>query len=173
MADTDIFAAPHRRYNPLTGEWILVSPHRATRPWQGQVEQVPPEVRPRHDPSCYLCPRNVRANGEHNPDYDSTFVFTNDFSALLPDVPPGQVDEGVDALQVGGVELTVHRVPPDLVPTLRWSADQPHDVVPLRPQPGLQARADKPAAPRDRDLHAQRLPRRTAGGGTTAWPWSS
>ncbi len=94
MPDTNIFAAPHRRYNPLTGEWILVSPHRATRPWQGQIEQVPPEVRPRHDPSCYLCPGNVRANGEHNPDYDSTFVFTNDFSALLPDVAPGQLDEG-------------------------------------------------------------------------------
>ena len=93
MADTDIFAAPHRRYNPLTGEWLLVSPHRARRPWQGQIEQVPPETRPMHDPSCYLCPGNVRANGEHNPNYDSTFVFTNDFSALLPDVPQGEIDQ--------------------------------------------------------------------------------
>jgi UDPglucose--hexose-1-phosphate uridylyltransferase len=75
-------------------EWMLVSPHRATRPWQGQVEPVPPENRPQYDPTCYLCPGNVRANGEHNPPYTSTFVFPNDFAALLPDVVPGAMDEG-------------------------------------------------------------------------------
>jgi UDPglucose--hexose-1-phosphate uridylyltransferase len=78
---------PHRRYNPLTGDWLLVSPHRTRRPWKGQVEKPPPEVRPRYDPACYLCPGNERASGERNPGYESTFVFTNDFAALLPDTP--------------------------------------------------------------------------------------
>jgi UDPglucose--hexose-1-phosphate uridylyltransferase len=78
---------PHRRYNPLTGEWILVSPHRTQRPWQGQVERPPQEVRPRYDPNCYLCPGNPRAGGARNPPYESTYVFTNDFAALLPDTP--------------------------------------------------------------------------------------
>jgi UDPglucose--hexose-1-phosphate uridylyltransferase len=84
---------PHRRHNPLTGEWVLVSPHRTRRPWSGQVEKPHPEVRPQYDPTCYLCPGNERARGtgpsavRRNPDYESTFVFTNDFSALLPDTP--------------------------------------------------------------------------------------
>jgi UDPglucose--hexose-1-phosphate uridylyltransferase len=81
---------PHRRFNPLTREWILVSPHRTQRPWQGQVETPPKDERPRYDSSCYLCPRNMRANGERNPAYTSTFVFENDFPALLPDTPPGE-----------------------------------------------------------------------------------
>lgn len=76
--------SPHRRYNPLTGEWVLMSPHRADRPWQGQVEKLPAEQRPAHDPACYLCPGNTRANGEKNPDYQDVFAFPNDFSALLP-----------------------------------------------------------------------------------------
>jgi UDPglucose--hexose-1-phosphate uridylyltransferase len=74
---------PHRRYNPLTREWILVSPHRARRPWQGQVEKVPPENLPEYDPRCYLCPGNTRAEGKANPAYTGTFVFDNDFPALL------------------------------------------------------------------------------------------
>jgi UDPglucose--hexose-1-phosphate uridylyltransferase len=78
---------PHRRRNPLTGEWVLVSPHRNQRPWLGQIEKLPPEQRPRHDPACYLCPGNERAGGVRNPDYTSTFVFTNDFAALLADTP--------------------------------------------------------------------------------------
>ena len=77
---------PHRRYNPLTDEWILVSPHRTQRPWQGQQESETIESKPQHDPSCYLCPNNTRANGEKNPDYKETYVFVNDFSALLMDV---------------------------------------------------------------------------------------
>ena len=78
---------PHRRYNPLTGQWILVSPHRTKRPWQGGQEQAPAEERPVFDPDCYLCPGNLRANGQRNPDYDDTFVFVNDFAAVLPDSP--------------------------------------------------------------------------------------
>jgi UDPglucose--hexose-1-phosphate uridylyltransferase len=83
----DLFSHPHRRFNPLTHEWILVSPHRMQRPWLGQVEKLPPETRPAYDPKCYLCPGNERAGGNRNPQYDSTFVFQNDFGALLPDTP--------------------------------------------------------------------------------------
>jgi UDPglucose--hexose-1-phosphate uridylyltransferase len=78
---------PHRRLNPLTGEWVLVSPHRMKRPWQGQVEKIVGEKRPSYDPTCYLCPGNQRAGGNQNPHYDSTFVFTNDFAALLLETP--------------------------------------------------------------------------------------
>jgi UDPglucose--hexose-1-phosphate uridylyltransferase len=89
----NLFTHPHRRYNPLTNEWILVSPHRTDRPWQGQVEKLPPESRPTYDPSCYLCPGNERAGGNRNPHYESTFVFPNDFGALLPDVLPAGLDQ--------------------------------------------------------------------------------
>ncbi len=86
---SDLQQRPHRRFNPLTGEWLLVSPHRTQRPWQGQREATAPDSRPSYDPGCYLCPGNLRANGERNPDYRSTFAFTNDFAALLPDTPEG------------------------------------------------------------------------------------
>ena len=88
--------APHRRYNPLTGEWVLVSPHRTQRPWQGQQEEVAGVSRSQHDPDCYLCPGTTRAGGHKNPDYADTFVFVNDFSALLPDTP--ESDLGDDPL---------------------------------------------------------------------------
>ena len=78
---------PHRRYNPLIDQWVLVSPHRAKRPWQGQQEKVSEEQKPSHDPNCYLCPRNKRITGEPNPDYRKPYVFKNDFSALLEDTP--------------------------------------------------------------------------------------
>ena len=76
---------PHRRQNILTGDWILVSPHRTKRPWQGKVEKPELNTRPNYDPKCYLCPGNTRANGVQNPDYQSTYAFTNDFPALLPE----------------------------------------------------------------------------------------
>ena len=75
MKNFDINEDPHRRYNPLINEWVLVSPHRAKRPWQGQNEKVTSDSLPEYDPTCYLCPGNVRANGEVNPAYENAFVF--------------------------------------------------------------------------------------------------
>lgn len=77
-------ASPHRRYDPLLDEWVLCSPHRLERPWQGDVSPPRGDVLPAHYPGCYLCPGNVRANGARNPAYNATFVFDNDFPALLP-----------------------------------------------------------------------------------------
>lgn len=87
MSQFDPTEHPHRRRNPLTSEWVLVSPHRTKRPWQGQVEKPLPDIRPPYDPKCYLCPGNERVRGARNPEYKHTFVFTNDFSALLPETP--------------------------------------------------------------------------------------
>jgi len=78
------FDRPHRRLNQLTGQWVLVSPHRAKRPWQGQIEKTTSENLPAYDPACYLCPGNERNTGNRNPAYTGTFVFDNDFAALLP-----------------------------------------------------------------------------------------
>jgi UDPglucose--hexose-1-phosphate uridylyltransferase len=85
---------PHRRYNPLTREWVLVSPHRTQRPWQGQVEGKAGAAQPEYDPECYLCPGNARAGGAQNPAYEATFVFDNDYAALKPDTPPGRFERG-------------------------------------------------------------------------------
>jgi len=83
----------HRRYNSLTGEWILVAPHRTKRPWQGQVEKATNPILPTYDPNCYLCPGNRRAGGEVNPDYSGTFAFVNDYSALSEQVPDFSMNE--------------------------------------------------------------------------------
>ena len=88
-------AEPHRRRNALTGEWVLVSAGRTRRPWLGAEEAEPPEERPEFDPSCYLCPGNTRVSGDVNPDYATTFVFTNDFAALRPDTSDAHVGVGL------------------------------------------------------------------------------
>ena len=89
----DLKEHTHTRLNILTGDWILVSPHRMKRPWQGKVEDLPADKRPAFDPRCYLCPGNKRSDGSVNPDYKNSYVFINDFSALLPDTPSGEVNE--------------------------------------------------------------------------------
>src|SRR6266700_2037674 len=99
---------PHRRYNPLTRDWVLVSPHRTQRPWQGQVESTSPAAQPEYDSECYLCPCNARAGGARNPRYPSTFVFENDFAALKPGTPLDRLDQ--DGLLIAETEPGICRV---------------------------------------------------------------
>ena len=95
MSGFDLNVNPHRRFNPLTKEWVLVSPHRTERPWQGQMERIVGEQLERYDPECYLCPGNARAGGARNPQYTGTFVFENDYAALKPDTPAGEIQKGL------------------------------------------------------------------------------
>jgi UDPglucose--hexose-1-phosphate uridylyltransferase len=100
----------HRRFNPLSNEWVLVSPHRTQRPWQGAVEALPLQQRPQYDPSCYLCPGNQRAGGVLNPQYHSTYLFENDFAALKRDVSPARMDVDGKGLLVAETEQGICKV---------------------------------------------------------------
>jgi len=106
---------PHRRLNALTNEWVLVSPHRATRPWQGELARLEEKPEPTYDPNCYLCPGNTRAGGIRNPDYASTFVFENDFAALKPQSRAG------DRLDLESKGLIVAESEPGLCRVLCFS----------------------------------------------------
>jgi UDPglucose--hexose-1-phosphate uridylyltransferase len=109
---------PHRRYNPLRGEWLLVSPHRAKRPWQGQEDSPDTAQRPSYDASCFLCAGNKRVTGETNPDYTGTFVFSNDFAALQADTPPPPITDGLFQIGAARGEARVICFSPDHAKTL-------------------------------------------------------
>jgi UDPglucose--hexose-1-phosphate uridylyltransferase len=109
---------PHRRYNPLRGEWLLVSPHRAKRPWQGQQDEPDVAQRPAHDATCFLCPGNSRVTGEANPDYAGTYVFTNDFAALTRDAPAPQTSDPLFQSEGARGEARVICFSPDHAKTL-------------------------------------------------------
>ncbi|MGE7204060.1 UDP-glucose--hexose-1-phosphate uridylyltransferase [Sphingomonas sp. NPDC019816] len=119
---------PHRRRNLLSGEWVLVSPHRAKRPWQGEEAPPPAPRGARHDASCYLCPGNLRMNGERNPDYTGPFVFANDFAALLPDTPSPEDDPLFPAAGARG-EARVICYSPDHTRTLPELSDAERRVL--------------------------------------------
>ena len=101
MQPFDLRKHPHTRFNLLTGDSVLVSPHRMNRPWQGKIESLPMKDRPAYDPECYLCPGNIRADGDMNPPYTDSFVFVNDYSALLMGTPEGSFNID-DLLQASG-----------------------------------------------------------------------
>ncbi len=127
----DFQETPHRRFNPLTREWLLVSPHRTKRPWQGQVEKTVAEAKPAYDPTCYLCPGNSRAGGHQNPKYDRTFVFDNDYAALLPDASgePFQEEDLLIARPERGLCRVVCFSPDHSLTLARMSAAQIRPVV--------------------------------------------
>ena len=109
MPTDDLWKKPHRRLNPLTREWVLVSPHRTQRPWLGKIEKAAQPSGLQYDPDCYLCPGNARAGGARNPQYKNTFVFDNDFPALLAESPSGRTAGG-DSLLTALPEAGICRV---------------------------------------------------------------
>ena len=120
----------HRRLNPLTNEWVLVSPHRAKRPWQGQTEKQQVLATASYDESCYLCAGNKRINGEQNPNYSHTFVFNNDFAALQSELPVHHSDDPLFTMQSEQGESRVICFSPDHSKTLaQLSVEQIHKVV--------------------------------------------
>src|ERR1700751_4443470 len=108
MSLLELQQVPHRRFNPLLREWVLVSPHRTQRPWLGKVDKIIPLNRVEYDPACYLCPENERANGARNPKYTSTFVFDNDYAALFASPPRLETNE--DDLLIAESEAGICRV---------------------------------------------------------------
>jgi UDPglucose--hexose-1-phosphate uridylyltransferase len=121
MASQSRTNIPHRRYNPLTGEWLLVSPQRATRPWLGALEKVPQAGVPAYDPKCYLCPGNTRVNGVVNPAYTGVYVFDNDFPALLAGGGEEEKGSGGGEEKNGSASSPTH--PLTSSPLLRSSAE--------------------------------------------------
>jgi UDPglucose--hexose-1-phosphate uridylyltransferase len=110
MEPGNLYQDPHRRFNPLTRDWVLVSPHRTERPWRGQLESTPSGPALSYDPTCYLCPGNERAGGACNPKYQTTFVFTNDFAALKPEVRLARQDDSGRGLLLSESEAGTCRV---------------------------------------------------------------
>ena len=108
MSPSEFAQSPHRRFNPLIREWVLVSPHRTQRPWLGRVDRDAAAYSVAYDPGCYLCPGNERAGGARNPQYSSTFTFDNDYAALLPGTRP--VDANEADLLIAKAEAGICRV---------------------------------------------------------------
>jgi len=124
-----MFDTPHRRRNPLNGKWVLVSPQRLSRPWQGEAAE-PEERPPPHDPECYLCPGNKRVTGDQNPDYDGVYVFENDFAALVKDVAADNFDDPLFGVEATSGECHVICFSPDHSKTLpELSTDQIRSVI--------------------------------------------
>lgn len=123
---------PHRRFNPLLNEWVLVSPHRTKRPWQGQEESTD-DFRPAYDPTCYLCAGNTRANGEQNPNYEFTFAFENDFAAILPESidPPKSAHPLYQTSQANGICRVLCFNPRHDLTLAKMSTDQIDHVIQL------------------------------------------
>ncbi|KAJ3522833.1 hypothetical protein NM208_g12696 [Fusarium decemcellulare] len=136
MPDQILDDISHRRYNPLTDSWLLVSPHRTKRPWQGQQEAAVAGSLPEYDPKCYLCPRNTRAAGGQNPDYDKTFAFVNDYSAVKaeqPDYDAKPSSEGLESLllQAQGVKGVCHVITFSPKHHVTLADMPPVDIVPV------------------------------------------